>query len=197
MSETFRMSLPAQSLSSPSARIRAVLEKAERQVGFIPNMYARMANSPGLLDTYLYGYDLFRRKSGFTPVEQEVVFLTISRENGCHYCVAAHSALADTVSGVPTTVTDAIRDGTPIPDPRLRVLSDVTRVLLTKRGWPDRDDVAPFLAAGYTERQILEIVLAISVKTLSNWANHLFDTPVDDMFVHRTWSPVAEKAGTV
>jgi hypothetical protein len=91
---------------------------------------------------------------------------------------------------------DAIRDGTPIPDPGRRALSEFARVLLAKRGWLDRDDVAPFLAAGYTERQILEIVLAISVKTLSNWANHLFGTPVDDMFAHRSWSPLAEKAAS-
>jgi AhpD family alkylhydroperoxidase len=141
------------------------------------------------------GYARFRKESGFTPAEQEVVFLTISRENGCHYCVAAHSTLADAVSAVPTAVTDAIRRGTPIPDPRLRALSEFTRLLLAKRGRPDRDDVAPFLAAGYTERQILEVVLAISVKTLSNWANHLFATPVDAMFAHRAWSPGAEKAG--
>jgi uncharacterized peroxidase-related enzyme len=196
MSQTFRMRLPVQSLTSEAPQVRAVLEKALKQVGFIPNMYARMANSPGLLDAYLYGYDLFRRKSGFTPAEQEVVFLTISRENRCHYCVAAHSALADTMSGVPRVVTDAIRDRTPIPDPKLRALSEFTQALLAKRGRPDRNDVAPFLAAGYDERQILEIVLAISVKTLSNWANHLFETPVDDMFAHRAWSPVAVEAGT-
>jgi uncharacterized peroxidase-related enzyme len=195
VSKKYTLRLAAQHLSSESAQIRSVLEQAKQQVGFIPNMYARMVNSPGLLETYLFGYARFRTESGFTPAEQEVVFLTISRENGCHYCIAAHSTLADAVSGVPVGVTDAIRDGAPIPDPRLRALSEFTRVLLTKRGRPDRHDVVPFLAAGYTERQILEIVLAISVKTLSNWANHLFDTPVDDMFARRAWSAVAETTG--
>jgi len=189
------MSLPAHSLSSPSARIRTVLENAEKQVGFIPNMYARMVNSPGLLETYLHGYDQFRKRSGFTPAEQEVVFLTISRENGCHYCVAAHSMLADKSSAVPAAVTNAIRDDTSIPDPKLRALSEFTRTLMARRGLPNQEDVAPFLAAGYTERQILEVVLAIGVKTLSNWANHLFDTPVDDMFAGRRWSPGPERAG--
>lgn len=188
MSAKFRMGLPSHTLNSESPRIRGVLTKAQKQVGFIPNMYAVMANSPGLLETYLTGYELFRKESGLTPAEQEVVLLTISRENGCHYCVAAHSVLADNVSGVPTEVTDAIRDGAPVPDPKLRALSEFTRTLLAKRGRPDRADVDAFLAAGYTERHILEIILAVAVKTLSNWSNHVFDTPVDEMFAAREWS---------
>lgn len=197
MAAKYLMSLPAQTLTSESPRVRGVLETAKKQVGFIPNMYSRMVNSPGLLETYLTGYDRFRRESGFTPAEQEVVFLTVSRENGCHYCVAAHSALADNFSGVPAAVTDAIRDETSIPDPKLSALSEFTRHLLVTRGWPDRADVETFLRAGYEERHILEIVLAVAVKTLSNWSNHLFQTPLDEMFAAREWSPASEKAGAV
>lgn len=147
-----------------------------------------MANSPGLLDTYVHGYERFRALSGFTPAEQEVVLLAVSRENGCTYCVAAHSFIADRMSGVPAAVTDAIRDGRPIPDARLAALHDFTRTMVAKRGLPDKADVSAFLAAGYSERQILEVVLAIAVKTLSNYANHLFHTPVDGMFAGRAWA---------
>jgi alkylhydroperoxidase family enzyme len=195
MSSAFTPSLPTQSLSSPSARVRSVLEKAEKQVGFIPDVYARMANSPGLLDTYLYGSDMFGKRSGFTPAEREVVFLTISREQGSHYGVALHSFRADKLSGVPAAVTDALRNDTLIPDPKLRALSACTRVLVATHGSADRETVATFLAAGYTERQILEIVLAIGLKTFSDWATHLFDTPVDEAFASRGWSPSAEAAG--
>ena len=188
MPATFRMHLPAQSIESDVPEIRQVLERAQQQVGFIPNMYAVMANSPGLLETYLTGYDRFRQASGFTPAEQEVVLLTISRENGCHYCVAAHSTLADRFSGVPREVTDAIRDGAPVPAGKLRALNEFTRTLLATRGRPDRAEVDAFLAAGYTERHVLEIILAVAVKTLSNWSNHVFDTPVDERFAARKWS---------
>jgi len=60
--------------------------------------------------------------------------------------------------------------------------------MVVKRGLPDTADVNAFLGAGYSERQILEIVLAIAVKTLSNYANHLFHTPVDAIFAGRTWA---------
>src|SRR5260370_21801665 len=195
MSKTFQRSLPPHTLNSESPRIRGVLERAQKQVGFIPNMYARMVNSPGLLETYLTGYDRFRQESGFTPGEQEVVFLTISRENGCHYCVAAHSFLADIQSGVPPAVPHAIRDGQPVPDPKLRVLSEFTRTLLAKPGWLDRAAVPPFLAAGYTERHILEIILAVPLKTLTNSPNHLFATPLDEPFAAREWRAATATGG--
>lgn len=182
-----QITLAPQTLENASAGAKPVLEKALAQVGFIPNMYARMVNSPGLLDTYLNGYAAFRNQSGFSSQEQEVVFLSISRENGCEYCVSAHSFLADMKSGVPADVTNAIRDDLPIPDAKLQALASFTRTLVVARGLPTKADVAPFLAAGYEERHILEIVLAISVKTLSNYANHLFHTPLDPMFEGRRW----------
>lgn len=184
----YKITLPPQTLETADARARAVLEKAHKQVGFIPNMYANMVHSPAVLDTYLDGYAAFRKDSGFTPVEQEVVFLVISRENGCEYCVSAHSFLADKASGVPTEVTDAIRDGQPLSDAKLQALADFTRTMVNSRGLPGRAQVEGFLAAGYSERQILEIVLAIAVKTLSNYSNHLFHTALDERFSARKWA---------
>ncbi|MFC3677159.1 carboxymuconolactone decarboxylase family protein [Ferrovibrio xuzhouensis] len=191
MSAEYKLSLPFQSLETADPNAKAVLEKAKAQLGFIPNMYAGMANASGLLDTYLVGYARFRKDSGFTPAEQEVVFLTISRANGCDYCVAAHSLIADQMSKVPLPVTDAIRDGRPIPDPKLAALSTFTDTMLRTRGLPANADVEAFLAVGYSERQVLEIILAIAVKTLSNYANHLLHTPLDAMFASRVWQRAA------
>ena len=187
MQSEYKLSLPTLSPDQAEPLARDRLQEVQKKLGFLPNMHTVMANSPGLLDTYIYGYDRFRESSGFTPAEQEVVLLAISRENGCTYCVAAHSFLADKMSGVPVKVTDAIRDGESIPDSRLAALHDFTRSMVVKRGLPRKADVQAFLAAGYSERQILEIVLAIAVKTLSNYANHLFHTPVDAMFASRAW----------
>lgn len=187
MLSEYQLNLPALTLESAEDRKLAVLEKAKAQVGFIPNMYARMVHSPGLLETYLDGYAAFRKESGFSPAEQEVIFLVISRENGCEYCVSAHSKLADMQSGLAPNVTDAIRDGTPIEDAKLAALADFTRILFHTRGLPSQAAAQAFLGAGYSERQVLEIVLALAVKTLSNYANHLFHTPLDEMFAGRAW----------
>ena len=135
-----------------------------------------------MLDTYLHGYGLFRNESGLKSVEQEVVFLAVSQVNDCKYCTAAHSMIADKVSGVPADVLKAIREHGPIPDPRLAVLHATTTEMVQTHGRPTSQTVKAFLAAGYSERDLLYIVLAIAVKTLSNFSNHAFATELDEKF---------------
>jgi AhpD family alkylhydroperoxidase len=120
-----------------------------------------------------------------------VVLLSISRENGCDYCVSAHSFLADRASGVPVEVTDAIREGQPCPDARLAVLSAFTQHLVSTRGRPARTEADVFLSNGYTETQMLYLILAIAVKTISNYSNHIFETPLDAAFASRAYDSSA------
>ena len=166
---------------------RELLETVQATLGMVPNMYAEMAHSPGLLGTYRFGYDQFRRHSGFNPAEQEVIFLAISRYNGCAYCMGAHSVIADG-NKVPTEVTDAVRAGEPIGDAKLQALNLFTTSLVANRGRTSDVELKEYLAVGYTETQVLEILLAISVKTLSNYTNHLFETPLDKAFARRAWT---------
>lgn len=161
---------------------KEVLDLALSKLGFIPNMYANMANAPAVLSTYLHGYGLFRSESGLKPAEQEVVFLAVSQVNGCNYCTAAHSMIADKMSGVPKDVLQAIREHQPIPDTRMAVLYATTAEMVRSHGRPNSDTVNAFLGAGYQERDLLYIVLAIAVKTLSNFSNHAFATQVDERF---------------
>lgn len=174
-------------LDTATGKAKALLEGAKQKLGFVPNMYGAMANEPALYEAYASGYDAFRAECGFTPVEQEVIFLIVSRENDCHYCMAAHSFVADMMSKVPTHVTDAIRDGRPIDDAKLAALASFTSKMMTSRGRPSEADVSAFKTAGYSEKNILGIILAISVKTLSNYTNHIFHTPVDAAFAGRFW----------
>ena len=83
-------------------------KNTQKKMGFIPNMYKYFANAPALFKAYRAGYEAFRKDTGFSPAEQEVVFLTVSVKNDCHYCEAAHGFLARTSSKVPQPVIDAI-----------------------------------------------------------------------------------------
>lgn len=188
MTQPYHLNLPPIDPEQATPEAREVLERARRQVGRLPNMYLMMANLPALLDTYLYGYDRFRKAADFTPAQQEVVFLTLSVENGCGYCAGAHSFIADHMSKVPGDVTDAIRDGQPIQDRKLEALRAFTRVMHDTRGRPSQEEAQAFLEAGYKEQHILGIILALSVKTISNYANHVFDTPLDETFRSREWA---------
>jgi uncharacterized peroxidase-related enzyme len=189
MSNAAKLTLPVQTIESTHGSAKTMLEESKAQMGSVPNMYANMANSPGLLETYLLGYKRFREESGFTPVEQEVVLLTISRFNVCTYCMAAHSMIADKMSHVPADILEALRTGSSIPDAKLTALSAFTHILLEQRGNATTTELDDFKEAGYTERQVLEIILAIAVKTLSNYSNHIFQTEVDKSFQRYAWQP--------
>lgn len=170
---------------------RNLLEQSQQEFGMIPNVHAVMANLPGLLQTYKEGYNRFREQSELTPAEQEVVFLTVSRENECSYCVAGHSIAGDYMSNVPAAVTDAIRDGKEIPDARLAALSAFTLAMMRKHGHVSETDAAAFHAAGFTDKQMLAVILAIGMKTLSNYTNHLFNTALEPVMASRAWTPAS------
>lgn len=170
---------------------KEVLDRAIQAVGFLPNMYANMVNAPAVLSTYLHGYGLFRSESGLSPAEQEVVFLAASQVNGCDYCMAAHSMIADKKSGVAADVLAAIRQGGPIPDARLAALHALTVAMVTTQGRPSAEALKAFREAGFEDRHVLYIVLALAVKTLSNYSNHAFATPVDPVFAAYALPPKA------
>ncbi len=191
------LSLPPLTPESAAPAAAAVLSAAQSRMGMIPNMYQYMAQLPGLLSTYAHGYESFRSEGGFSPAEQEVVLLVISRENACEYCVAAHSFLAAGPSGVPRDVVHALRLGGDGTDTRLAALAKFTRAMVRERGRPSADSLAEFIGAGYSERQAMAVLLAISVKTISNYANHLFNTPLDEPFRGWTWEAGASAAAVV
>jgi uncharacterized peroxidase-related enzyme len=159
-----------------------ILRATEKRMGFVPNMYRMMAADPAIIGGYMAAYEAFRKSGDFTPAEQETVFLTISRINGCTYCLAAHSMIADKTSGVPADSLKALRDGSALPDAKLDALARFTAAMVEGRGNPGKAAVGDFLSAGYTERHVLAIVVAMAAKTFSNTVNHLAATEVDEVF---------------
>lgn len=166
---------------------RAILADAQRAFGFVPNLYGGLANAPAALQAYLAISDSFNLTS-LTPVERQVVLLTTSMANECEFCVAAHSLFAKAMVGVPADVVAAIRDRREPADPKLAALTAFTRAMVDLRGWvADHPTLIRFLAAGYNRAQALEVVLGVTQKTLSNYANHLLGTPLNPAFEAERW----------
>ncbi|GAC1310250.1 MAG: carboxymuconolactone decarboxylase family protein [Mucilaginibacter sp.] len=174
--------------NTASSLTQEIFDKTQKNLGFVPNMYKKMGDNPALLDAYIYSYNSFRVNSGFTPVEQEVIFLSVAYENNCDYCMAAHSFIADKMSKVPADVTHAIREGKQIPDPKLAALSKLTRSLTVNRGDVSQDEINEFLNAGYFETHVLGIIAGIAVKTMSNYSNHNTNPELDGAFAASVWS---------
>ncbi|MGE0113594.1 MAG: carboxymuconolactone decarboxylase family protein [Steroidobacteraceae bacterium] len=167
---------------------RPILQKAKETLGFVPSLYAGLANSPAALQAYLALSDFFD-KTSFSPIERQVVLLVVSAENGCEYCVAAHSFIAKKMAGVPDAVVSALRERRAPEDSKLAALASYTRVMVSERGWvADHPALQAFLSAGYSQQQALEVVVGVAQKTLSNYANHLLKTPLDAAFGSERWT---------
>ena len=187
MSKFKNVNLEAKTVENADPISKEILINTKKGLGMIPNMYGLMANNPALLEGYALAYKSFRANSGFSPPEQEVVFLSVAYENECNYCMAAHSFVGDKMTNVPTQVTNAIRNNTEIPDTKLQALSLFTRAMTVKRGNPSQEEVDNFLNAGYFQEHILGVIAGIGVKTMSNYFNHISNTPVDAAFKGRVW----------
>lgn len=166
-----------------------ILNGAKQKYGFVPNLLGVMSEAPALTKAYATLGGIFDETS-FSPSERQVVLLTVSHDNGCEYCVAAHSVIAG-MQKVPDEVISAIRDDSPLPDEKLEALRQFTSKVVTSQGWPEEADVKAFLDAGYGKQQILEVVLGIGFKILSNYTNHIADTPLDEAFSQQAWTKAA------
>jgi AhpD family alkylhydroperoxidase len=166
---------------------RPMLDGAKRRLGFVSTLTGVMAESPELLAGYNALFEKFRASS--LPADaKHVVLITASAANRCHYCVAAHATLALRADVDPATVA-ALRAEKPLDDPALEAVHAFTRTVVESRGWVDGDAVDAFLAAGYTRRHVLDVILGVGVKTLSNYTNHIAHTPLDAAWADQEWAP--------
>jgi len=175
--------------NAPTAS-RPLLEKIAGRFGFVPGMLAGMAESPAALEGYLTLAGIFERSS-LSPVEQQVVMLATSVENGCEFCVSAHSFIARNMVKVDSGEVDALRRGGDLKDRRLDALATFTRQVVRGRGCVEDGELQFVLNAGFTRAQVLDVILGVSVKTLSNYINHLLKTPLDAAFEKERWSRAA------
>ena len=170
--------------TAPSDSKEALLG-AKEEFGFIPNLEGFCAEAPALLKAGMALWDLFKTTS-FSPIEQQVVYLAANYENECHYCMAAHSSLAEIV-GTESEDIQALRNGTPLRDPKLEALRHFTQRMVQTRGWVCEYEIESFMAAGYGKQQVLEVILGIAVKVIHNYTNHIAKTPVDEVFKASAW----------
>ena len=119
-------------------------------------------------------------------LEKETVILSVSFENRCGYCMAARTA-GGKGKGLSEEAVEALRSGERLPDPRLDAVSRFSRAVVRERGRPSAEEVQAFLDAGFTRQNLLEVLVGVSFKTLSNYTNNLADTPLDDAFAKHAW----------
>ena len=169
------------SLETAPQGSRPLLEKIQSSFKFIPNLFGTLANSPTLLEGYLTLNGIFE-KGSLTAPERQLVLLAASVENDCNYCVAAHSTILKGPLHVPAEVVSAVRSNRPLPDAKSDALVALTREIVAKRGQVEAETIENFLAAGFRRDQILEILIGVALKTISNYTDHLSPNELDPAF---------------
>lgn len=176
---------PTHDVESAPEKSKPLLEKSLKGFGMIPGLHAVMAEAPGVLEAYQKLHQLVL-DSSFDNDEKTVVWQTINVENACHYCVPAHTGIARMME-VSDDITNALRDEAPLPNAKLEALRTFTLAVMNKNGNVSREDLEAFYKAGYKHRQVLEVILVLSQKTMSNYINHIAETPIDEPFKKFAW----------
>ena len=115
-------------------------------------------------------------------MERQIVLLSASVENNCNYCTAAHSTVLKSFMHVPADVVSAVRSNIPVSDPKLNALVALTKEVVSERGHLKEQTIENFLVAGYQKDQILEVLIGVALKTMSNYLDHISPTELDPAF---------------
>lgn len=163
--------------SAPPASRRAMAAVTGKW-GYLPAGVGLLAESPEALDGFL------RLSASFDactldPLAREVVIMTVAARNGCHLCLAVHTARL-TALGADPALAAALRSSAPLQDARLDAARVFTLRVLDTAGEAGDESLAEFLGHGFTRRNALEVVFGIGAYTLSTLANRLTGAPVDE-----------------
>jgi AhpD family alkylhydroperoxidase len=173
--------------TTPITRGENLIQEAKFNWGFVPDQTQKLAQAVDALDSYSGLLEKFTISS-LTPIEQEVVYITTSRENRCGYCVAAHSQCAVS-AGMLAEQLAALRAGRPTGIARLDTLQALTRAVVAGKGRVSKDVGDAFVEAGFRQEQVFEILTGIAAKMLSNFFNEIVGMPLEDDLVPYAWEP--------
>ncbi len=167
----------------------AALRALEQGLGFVPNLAAAMAESPALVRGFV-DLRLTLAAGELTGAERELVALATSIENGCDYCMAAHSTFA-LMQGAQEGAVSAARAGEAPADSKLGALYRFARELVASRGHLSQAETQALLDAGYSRGALLEVVAQVGHTTLANLAHNLSGAPLDAAFEPQAWAGAA------
>jgi len=154
---------------------KIIFDGLKKAVGFVPNLYATIAHSKNALGSYLA---LSSAKTSMSAKEKEVVNLVVSQVNGCEYCLAAHTAIGQ-MNGFTEDQILEIRQGEISFDTKLNALAQFVEDTTINRGRPSSENIEALYEVGYTNENLVDILLIIGDKTFTNYLHGITGIPVD------------------
>ena len=154
---------------------QAIFDNLQKMLGFVPNLYAGFAQSEHALGNYLA---LQGAKSSLTGKEREVINLVVSQYNNCLYCLSAHTVVGK-MQGFTDEQIMSIRKGNVTFDAKLSALTNLTFSIAANRGHADAALLEAFYTAGYNKGSLVDVLMVVGDKIISNYLHAVTDIPVD------------------
>jgi uncharacterized peroxidase-related enzyme len=158
-----------------SANNQAIFDNLERALGFVPNLFATYAHSENALENYL---NLSNAKTSLNAKQKEVVNLAVSQVNNCTYCLSAHTAIGK-MNGFTDNEILELRSGRASFDSKLNALATLAKNLTENRGAADNTVVTDFFNEGWTKENLIDTIVLVGDKTISNYLHKTTKVPVD------------------
>lgn len=158
-----------------NATNQAIFDSLEKQVGFVPNLFATYAYSENALKNYL---DFAGAPSSLKAKEKEAVNLAVSQVNNCGYCLAAHTTIGK-MSGFNDEQILELRQGKASFDNKLDALAAFAKNITENRGNTDAAVLENYFNAGWTKENLIDTIALVGDKTISNYINNTVQTTVD------------------
>jgi alkylhydroperoxidase family enzyme len=179
------MNFPLHDLDTAPEASKPLMENSQKAFGRVPGLHKVLSESPQAYEGYQILHKLFM-ETDFDADELTVVWQSINVENACHYCVPAHTGMAKMMK-VSDDISEALRNETALPSAKLEALRTFTIQMVRERGNLTEAQMKAFFDAGYGHRAVLDVILGLAQKTMSNYTNHVAETPVDEVFKPLAW----------
>ncbi|MFS4493492.1 carboxymuconolactone decarboxylase family protein [Maribacter sp. 2308TA10-17] len=154
---------------------QTVFDNLQKGLGFVPNIYAAMAHSENALSSYL---QFSSAPTSFSKKEKEIIDLAVSQLNGCRYCQSAHTALGK-MNGFTDEQIIELRKGGASWDYKANVLAQTAREVADKKGKVSEEVLESFYGAGYSEANLVDLIVAIGIITITNLFHNVTDVDID------------------
>ncbi len=154
---------------------QGIFDNLEKQLGFVPNLYATYALSNNALSNYL---NFSSAKTSLNNKEKEIVNLAVSQVNECQYCLSAHTAIGK-MNGFTDEEILEFRSGKSSNNESYNALAALAKNITENRGRADNDQIEAFFDAGYSQENLVDTIVLIGDKTISNYLHNTTQVPVD------------------
>ena len=171
-----RIPTPAAIADAPE-KSQPLLAGVNAQLGSVPNMFRLIANSPQTLEAHL-GIAAALGKGALPAATRERIALAVAEANGCNYCLSAHTYLGKNLAKLDDAEITANRSGAS-NDPKADAAVRFAAKLVRQRGQIGDADLAAVKLAGYTDAQVLEIIMHVALNTFTNYVNEALGTDID------------------